>query len=106
MFGRLLLPNWEWVLLIFGLAPAVALAGIGLTVMISARVKGFREAQQISAVLVVPILVMLFAQASGVMIFGYVMVGALTLVFVLVDVLLFRLGVRVFQRDKILSQGS
>jgi len=98
--------NWEWVLLIFGLAPAVALAGIGLTVMISARVKGFREAQQISAVLVVPILVMLFAQASGVMIFGYVMVGALTLVFVLVDVLLFRLGVRVFQRDKILSQGS
>jgi ABC-type Na+ efflux pump permease subunit len=104
MFERLLLPNLEWMLLIFGLAPAVALASIGLTVMISARVKGFREAQQISAVLVVPILVMLFAQASGVMIFGYVMVGALTLVFVLIDILLFRLGVRVFQRDKLLSQ--
>ena len=104
MFGRLLLPNLEWVLLIFGLAPTVALAAIGLTVMISARVKGFREAQQISAVLVVPILIMLFAQASGVMIFGYLMVGALTLVFILIDVLLFRLGVKIFQREKILSQ--
>jgi ABC-type Na+ efflux pump permease subunit len=104
MYGKLLLPNLEWVLLIFGLAPAVALAGIGLTVMISARVTGFKEAQQISALLVVPILIMLFAQASGVMIFGYQMVGALTLVFVLIDVLLLRLGVRIFQRDKILSQ--
>ena len=104
MFGRLLLPNLEWVLLIFGLAPTVALAVIGLTVLISARVKGFREAQQISAVLVVPILIMLFAQASGVMLFGYLMVGALTLVFILVDILLFRLGVMIFQREKILSQ--
>ena len=106
MFGRLLLPNLNWALLILGLAPTVALASIGLTVMISARVKGFREAQQISAVLVVPILVMLFAQASGTMVFGYLMVGALTLVFILVDVLLFRVGVRIFQRDKILSQGK
>lgn len=104
MFGRLLLPNLEWVLLIFGLAPAVAMTTIGLTVMISARVKGFKEAQQISSVLVVPILIILFAQASGVMIFGYLMMGALTLVLILVDVLLFRLGVKIFQRDKILSQ--
>lgn len=104
MFGRLLLPNPEWVLLIFGLAPTVALAGIGLTVMISARVKGFREAQQISALLVVPILIMFFAQASGVMIFGYLRVGALTLVFILVDMLLFRLAVKIFQREKLLSQ--
>ena len=91
-------------LLIFGLSPTVALAGIGLTVMISARVKGFREAQQISALLVVPILIMFFAQASGVMIFGYLMVGALTLVFILVDILLFRLAVKIFQREKLLSQ--
>jgi len=67
-FGSLLLPNPEWIMLILGLAPTIALAGIGLTIMISARVKGFKEAQQISAVLVVPILAMLFAQVSGAMI--------------------------------------
>jgi hypothetical protein len=47
---------------------------------------------------------MFFAQASGVMIFGYLMVGALTLVFILVDILLFRLAVKIFQREKLLSQ--
>ena len=101
-FGRLLLPNIEWALLIIGLAPAISLASIGLTVMISARVKGFREAQQISAVLVLPILMMLFAQASGAMVFGYAMVGAMTLLFSLVDVLLFRLGVKLFRREDLL----
>lgn len=44
--GRLLLPNAVWIMLIFGLAQTVALASIGLTVMISAKVKGFREAQR------------------------------------------------------------
>lgn len=104
MFGGLLLPNLSWALLILGLAPTIALASIGLTVMISARVKGFREAQQISAVLVVPILIMLFAQASGAVIFGPLLEGALILVFAVIDALLFRLGVRLFQREEILSK--
>ena len=90
--------------IIFGLAPAVALAGTGLTVMISARVKGFREAQQISAVLVVPILILLFAQASGAVIFGPLLEGTLILAFAVMDVLLFRLGVRLFRREEILSR--
>lgn len=106
MFGRLLLPNLGWVMLIFGLAPAIALASIGLTVMISLRVRGFREAQQISVVLVVPILMLLFAQAFGALIFGPVVIGGLTVVFAVVDLLLFRLGVRLFRRDEILSQIS
>lgn len=104
MFDRLLLSNLTWVLLILGLAPTVALASIGLTVMISARVKGFREAQQISAVLVVPILIMLFAQASGTVIFGPLLEGTLILVFAVIDAFLFRLGVRLFRREEILSK--
>jgi ABC-2 type transport system permease protein len=103
-FGRLLLPNLDWIVLIFGLTPMIALASVGLTVIISARVRGFKEAQQISAVLVVPIIAMLLAQASGAMIFGAPVVGALTLIFALVDVFLFRFGVRIFQRESILSQ--
>jgi ABC-2 type transport system permease protein len=106
MFGRLLLPNLGWAMLIFGLAPAIALASIGLTVMISLRVRGFREAQQISVVLIIPILMLLFAQALGALIFGPVVIGGLTVAFAVVDLLLFRLGVRLFRRDEILSQIS
>jgi len=100
--GRLLLPNAVWIMLIFGVAPTIALASIGLTVIISAKVKGFREAQQISAILVIPILVLVFAQVSGSIIFGPVMVVALIITFIALDLLVFSIGIRVFKREEIL----
>lgn len=102
--GRMLLPNTFWIMLIFGVAPTVALASVGLTVMISAKVKGFREAQQISAILIIPILILVFAQISGALIFGPIMIGALTIAFVVVDLLVFYIGIRVFKREEILSK--
>ena len=102
--GRLLLPNLDWILLIFGLAPTLALASIGLTVMISARVKGFKEAQQISAILVIPILAMVFAQITGAIIFGALMVSALLGIFAIVDVIVFKLAIKIFKREEILSK--
>ncbi len=104
--GRFLLPNLVWIFLIFGLAPTVALAGIGLTVMISVKVKGVREAQQISAVLLVPILMLVFGQLSGAVIFGAKIVGILVGIFVLIDIVIFKMGVRVFKREEILSKIS
>jgi ABC-type Na+ efflux pump permease subunit len=102
--GRLLLPNVTWIMLIFGLAPTVALAGIGLTVMVSARVRGFREAQQISAMLLAPILALVFAQMAGAIVFGPTVIAALAAIFVVVDVLLFRVGLRLFKREEIMSR--
>jgi ABC-2 type transport system permease protein len=102
--GMLLLPNIDWILLIFGLAPTVALASIGVTVMISARVKGFREAQQISVILLVPILALVFGQATGAIIFGPIVILALIGLFALVDFAAFRVGVKLFKREEILSK--
>jgi len=102
--GKLLLPNPTWIMLIFGLAPTAALTSIGLTVMISARVKGFREAQQISAVLLIPVLILIFGQLTGAIFLGPIMVGALTGGFAIVDILLFNMGVKLFRREEILSK--
>jgi ABC-type Na+ efflux pump permease subunit len=102
--GRLLLPNATWILLIFGLAPTVALASIGLTVMISARVKGFREAQQISAVLLIPIFMLVFGQVAGAIVFGPVMVAALIALLAIIDLLIFRIGVKLFRREEIMTK--
>jgi ABC-2 type transport system permease protein len=104
--GRLLLPNWNWLVLILGVAPTVALAGIGLTVIISARVRGFREAQQISVILLAPILALIFAQISGVIIFGPLLLGALAGAFGVLDLLVFYVGVRTFRREEILSKPA
>jgi ABC-2 type transport system permease protein len=102
--GRLLLPNLVWILLIFGVAPTVALASIGLTVMISAKVKGFREAQQISVILLIPILALVFGQVTGAIIFEPIMVVALIGLFAIIDSVVFKIGVKLFKREEILSK--
>jgi len=102
--GVLLLPNLDWILLIFGLAPAVALASIGLTVMISAKVKGFREAQQISVILLIPILALVFGQVTGAIIFGPMVTTALIGLFAIIDIAVFKIGVKLFKREEILSK--
>ena len=102
--GMLLLPTIDWILLIFGLAPTVALASIGLTVMISAKVKGFREAQQISVILLIPVLALVFGQASGALVFGSVVILALIGIFAVIDLVVFRVGVKLFRREEILSK--
>ncbi|MEJ2243025.1 MAG: ABC transporter permease subunit [Candidatus Bathyarchaeota archaeon] len=104
--GMLLLPSLDWILLIFGLAPTVALASIGLTVIISAKVKGFREAQQISVILLLPILGLVFGQISGALIFGPAVIAVLAALFVALDFVVFRIGVKMFKREEILSQLS
>jgi ABC-2 type transport system permease protein len=102
--GQILLPNIVWILLIFGVAPTIALAGIGLTVMISVRVKGFREAQQISVILLIPVLMLLFGQATGALVFGPTIVAALIGLFAVIDIAVFYFGIRIFNREKILSR--
>ena len=104
--GLSLLPNPIWVTMIFGLAPVIALTSVGLTVTISAKVKGFREAQQISVILVAPILGLVFGQISGALFLGDVVLYALIGVFALVDVIVFFAGVRVFKREEILSKQA
>jgi len=104
-FGFLLLPNLTWVVMILFLAPAASLLGIGATVIISSRVKGFREAQQLSALLVVPVLALLIGQAVGFLIMGPVTLVVLTVLVLVVDAALFGVGVSLFNRERILSQG-
>lgn len=102
--GRLLLPNLIWIMLIFCLSPAIAFTSICLTVLVSARVKGFREAQQISGLLLLPIMVLMFGQISGVVMFGPIVIGVLTVFFTLIDYVILRLSVRAFRREEVLSK--
>ena len=79
-FGMYLLPNTPWITMILMLAPAISLLGIGVTVVISSRVKGFREAQQLSALMVVPVLALLFGQAAGFLVMGSTVILVLSVV--------------------------
>ncbi|MDG6996461.1 MAG: ABC transporter permease [Nitrososphaerota archaeon] len=104
LFGHLILPNLTWMLIILGLAPAFAIAATGLTVIISVRVSGTREAQQLSGLLVIPIIGVMFAQTSGVMILGTTSLVVLILIMCVVDYVIIRAGTRLFNREKILTK--
>ncbi|MGD6811036.1 MAG: ABC transporter permease subunit [Candidatus Bathyarchaeia archaeon] len=103
-FGMLLLPNVNWLIMMFGVTPAIALCSIGLTVMISSKVKGFREAQQISVVLLLPVLGLVFAQISGFLVLGPLVLTALIGLLAAVDVAIFYMGVKIFKREEILAK--
>jgi ABC-2 type transport system permease protein len=104
--GILLLPNLNFLIMILGVAPTLALCSIGLTVIISAKVKGFREAQQISVVLLLPVLGLVFGQVSGVLLLGPLVLTALIGILAVVDVVVFYVGVQIFQREEILSKPA
>ena len=104
LFGRFLLPNIVWLSLIFGLAPAVAFADIGLTVIVSARVRGVREAQQISALLLVPLFAVVLGQASGTLFFDPILITALTSLFIVLDTIILGASIWAFGRDRVLAR--
>jgi len=106
IFGGYIMPTAPWLVMIFVLCPAIALLGVGTTVIISSRVKGFREAQQLSAVLVLPVLGLLFGQGAGYLMLGSNVMIILAIFIGVIDVVVFRVGLRLFQRENILSKSK
>ncbi len=104
--GMLILPNLDFLIMTFGVSPALALCSVGLTVIISAKVKGFKEAQQISVVLLLPVIGLVFAQISGLMVLGPLVLMLLIGILVLVDLGVFYVGLKLFRREEILSRPA
>ena len=103
-FNRFILPTVNWFLIIFLLAPAIAVAGIALTVIVSARVKGFREAQQLSVLIIVPIMGLVIGQMFGFLLLIPTVIMILFAIFVVVDMVILKIGLDMFEREEILSR--
>jgi len=103
-FHRFIMPNINWVLIIFLLAPAIAIAGIAITVIVSARVRGFREAQQLSILIILPIMALVVGQALGLLLLIPEVILILFVIFVIIDVIILKIGLGMFDREEILSR--
>jgi hypothetical protein len=102
--GRVFFPNVMWIILALWVAPAVAGVGLGVTVLISARAEGFQEAYQLGAIVVLPIILLIVGQATGVMYFSPWLVLLLGLVFWVVGIMLLWLAARTFQRQELATR--
>jgi ABC-2 type transport system permease protein len=95
-------PTWLLAIIIIG--PLMAVLAANFAVIISSRVNDPRVAEQLSAILLVPILVVLFMQIAGIIVVNiqFVLIGVLG--FFALDCLVIYLGSKLFQRETILTR--
>lgn len=102
--GRVFFPNTMWIVLALWVAPAVAGLGLAVTVLISARAKTYQEAYQLGGVVVLPILLLVAGQVTGLMYMSVLLVALLGLGLWAVDGALLWLGGRTFRRNRLASR--
>ncbi|WP_246615463.1 ATP-binding cassette domain-containing protein [Clostridium thailandense] len=72
-FGGLIFPDIKWLITIFWICPVINLLSLVFTVMVSAKSETFQEAQQVSGLLVIPVILILVGQMTGVLLISKVM---------------------------------
>lgn len=65
-FSKFIFPDAKWIIIILWISPAINLLSLIFTVLVSAKSETFQEAQQVSGLLVIPIILVLVAQMTGV----------------------------------------
>lgn len=102
--GKLFFPNWMWIILVFWVAPATAGLGLATMVLVSGKAQGFQDAYQTGSIVVLPVLLLLFGQISGVMYFSLGMVILIGLALWAIDLVLIWLGSRAFRRGQLIAR--
>lgn len=97
----LMFPNAVWAGIVLWLGPAVAAVGLGLTVLVSARVRSVQEAFQIAGVVVLPIVALVVTQAAGVLLLSPVMLAIAGAVCWVVAAAVLRAGIRAVSRTRL-----
>ncbi len=96
--------NPMWAIAIVVLAPLLSLLSVSLGIFISSRVNDTRVAQQLSGMLVIPLIVLGLAQTAGFILLNMFTFVAGALVIALADVGVLYLSTRLFQREVILTR--
>ncbi len=96
--------NPMWLLAIFVAGPLMAVLSVNFAIMVSSRVNDPRVAEQLSAVVIIPLLAVFFGQISGLFILNSTLIMILCVVLVFLDILMVYLAVRLFQRETILTR--
>ncbi|HYJ79916.1 MAG TPA: ABC transporter permease subunit [Longimicrobiaceae bacterium] len=104
IMGRVFFPNLTWLLLIGWVTPAVALLGLGVVVVVSARVGTAHEAFQAGGLVVLPVVVLLLGQVSGVLFLGPALALGLGAALWLLALGVLRVGFGTFRRTSLLSR--
>ncbi len=102
--GYLFFPNWMWIALVLWVTPAVAGLGLVVMVFVSVRAQGFQDAYQTGGLVVLPVLLLMVGQISGVMYFSLGVVLFVGLVIWLIDIGLLWFASKGFRRGELMTK--
>ncbi|RMG89019.1 MAG: hypothetical protein D6706_22085 [Chloroflexi bacterium] len=102
VFGRLLAPHWLAAVLV--VAPLLTLMSVSFAMMVSSRVSDPRVAEQLSALVILPIVFLMIGQSVGFILIDQRVIWLLGGGVAVLDVILVYLAVRVFERETILTR--
>jgi ABC-2 type transport system permease protein len=94
----------RWLAAVFLVGPLLALVSVNFSVIVSSRVNDPRVAEQLTALLIVPLLLVFFGQMAGLFVLNrnLILVGAAFLL--LIDIILIFLSTQIFERETILTR--
>lgn len=93
-----------WLMAIFIVGPLLALMAVSAAVMISSRVNDPRVAEQLSALVILPVMAILFGQIAGLVYLNTQLIVWMAIGLVVVDLGLLAFATQLFQRENILTR--
>lgn len=101
LFGKIIFPQKNWLILLFWVTPALSLGTVFINVFISAKVKGFQEAYQLGGLVVLPILALVVGQITGVLLVNNFFLWCLGAGLWLIDLIFIKRVGKYFNRNKL-----
>lgn len=94
----------HWLIAIFVVSPLLTILSASLAVIVSSRVTDPRVAEQLSAVVILPVVLLIVGQSVGLVLIDRELMLWLALIAVVLDLILLFLAIRLFQRETILTR--
>jgi len=102
MMSVILDPMWLIAVVLVG--PLMAVLAVNASIMVSSRVNDPRVAEQLSMVVILPVLALFLGQISGLFLLNRQIVLLIACILVIVDAGMVYLAVQLFQRESILTR--
>lgn len=94
----------HWLLAILVVAPLLTILSTCIAVIVSSRVTDPRVAEQLSALVILPLVLLIIGQSMGLILIDRQVMIIMGLVVLVGDVILLYLAIRLFQRETILTR--
>jgi ABC-2 type transport system permease protein len=104
MFGYFIFPNANWLILMLWVVPMITILTILVNVFVSARAKGFQEAQQLGGILILPIMGLFIGQATGFLVIKPILLALIGVIILMLNFILLKVMTKYNDRNTLFEK--